>query len=138
MVVLRMGGAYADIDTEARRPLDSVISPRDTLLAGWDAEEPEPAAAARRGLARRRQLLPWFFAAAPGHPALRELCERVARGAHRPFSNSSVRDTQERTGAGLWTDVVLKHATNGMAAKVRGRRARAGAGGGAAGAGRRA
>ncbi|KAI8469837.1 MAG: hypothetical protein J3K34DRAFT_385638 [Monoraphidium minutum] len=118
MVVLRMGGAYADIDAECRRPLDGVISPVDTLVAGWDAEVADAAAAARRGMARRRQLLPWFFAAAPGHPALRELCDHVARNAHNTFSNSSVRDTQERTGQGVWTDVVLRHATNGMAAKA--------------------
>jgi mannosyltransferase OCH1-like enzyme len=113
MVVLRMGGAYADIDTEARRPLDAVIAPADTLVAGWDAEVASPTAAARRLMARRRQLLPWFFAAAPGHPALRELCDHVARNAHNLFSNATVRDTQERTGQGVWTDVVLRHAAGG-------------------------
>ena len=118
MVVLRMGGAYADIDAECLRPLDAVIAPSDTLVAGWDAEAPDDASAARRGLARRRQLLPWFFAAAPGHPALRELCDRVARGAHARFSNSSARDTLERTGAALFTDVVLRHATGGGAARA--------------------
>lgn len=38
MVVLRHGGAYADIDTECRRPLDEVLRSRDTLVAGWENE----------------------------------------------------------------------------------------------------
>lgn len=118
--MLRMGGAWADIDTECRQPLDGAIKATDTLLVGWDADAPDGAAAAARGQARRRQLAPWFFAAAPGHPALRELADAVARGAHHAFSNSSVRDTQERSGQGLFTDVVLRHTDGGAAGKVRG------------------
>ncbi len=38
MVVLRLGGVYADLDAECRRPLDGLIASRDTLVAGWDNE----------------------------------------------------------------------------------------------------
>jgi mannosyltransferase OCH1-like enzyme len=119
MVVLRLGGVYADIDVECRQPLDSVIQPADTLLVGWDAELPDTAAAATQQYARQRQIATWFFAAAPGHPVLRQLCDHIARNAMTVFSNNTVRDTLERTGQGIWTDLVLRHALQHPVAKVR-------------------
>lgn len=118
MVILRLGGVYADIDVECRQPLDSVIQPADTLLVGWDVEMPDTAAAAAQQYARQRQVANWFFAAAPGHPVLRELCDHIAHNAMTVFSNNTVRDTLERTGQGIWTDLVLRHALQHPAAKV--------------------
>lgn len=40
MVILRVGGVYADIDTECKQPLDTVIRSRDTLVVGWENEFP--------------------------------------------------------------------------------------------------
>jgi hypothetical protein len=59
-----------------------------------------------------RQLAQWVFAGAPGHPALKELCDSIAGGVSRHFlfSSDSRTDTLERTGAGLFTDVLLRHA----------------------------
>lgn len=122
MVVLRLGGVYADIDVECRQPLDAVIQPADTLLVGWDAELADSTAAATQQYARQRQIATWFFAAAPGHPVLRELCDHIAHNAMTVFSNNTVRDTLERTGQGVWTDLVLRHALQHPAAKVRGGR----------------
>jgi mannosyltransferase OCH1-like enzyme len=118
MVLLRHGGAYADIDVECRRPLDSIIQPADTLLVGWDTEVSNATTAAATGLARQRLVANWFFVAAAGHPVLRELCDHIARNAMSVFSSNSVRDTAERTGAGVWTDLVLRHALEHQAAKV--------------------
>ena len=55
-------------------------------------------------------MLQWVFAAAPGHPALKELCEQIAAHAFDEFSGNPNRATLERTGPGLWTDIILKHA----------------------------
>ncbi len=41
MVVLRFGGVYADIDTECKQPLDTIIRSRDTLIVGWENEFPD-------------------------------------------------------------------------------------------------
>jgi len=117
-VILRLGGVYADIDVECKQPLDSIILASDTLLAGWDSELVQPQLAAQQGFPRQRQLASWFFAAAPGHPVLRQLCDHIAHHARTVFANSSVRDTQERTGQGVWTDLVLQHALNHPAANV--------------------
>ena len=65
------------------------------------------------------QVLQWVFAAAPGHPALQEICDHIAANALTRFSNNTNRDTLERTGPGVWTDVVLKHATLHRLATVR-------------------
>lgn len=61
---------------------------------------------------RLRQLVQWVFAGAPGHPALRELCDRIAEAvrAGSTFSSDARLDNLERTGAGLFTDVLLRHA----------------------------
>ncbi|GMH40318.1 hypothetical protein BSKO_08222 [Bryopsis sp. KO-2023] len=110
MVILRYGGVYADIDTESIAPLDSVIRSGDRLVAGWEAEVATSEEAFNRHFVRKRQVLQWVFAAEPGHPALQEICHRVASNAFKVFSENTNRDTLERTGPGLWTDVVLKHA----------------------------
>ncbi|CAL8471301.1 g10843 [Coccomyxa elongata] len=110
MVVLRMGGVYADIDTECRKPLNNVILPRDTLVVGWENEFSTAEEAQSRKYVRKRQVLQWTFAGAPGHPALREICDHIARHTATAFSASTNVDTLERTGPGVWTDTVLKHA----------------------------
>jgi hypothetical protein len=119
MVVLRLGGVYADIDVECRQPLDSVIRPTDTMVVGWEAEVASDAQAYQRHFARKRQVLQWFFAAAAGHPALRQICEHIAANALRSFSNNTNRDTLERTGPGIWTDIVLRHSMRHPMHKVR-------------------
>lgn len=120
MVVLRLGGAYADVDAECRQPLDSIIQPADTMLVGWDTEVSNATSAANSGLARQRLIANWFFVASAGHPVLRELCDHIVRNAMTTFSNNTVRDTAERTGQAVWTDVVLRHALQHHAAKVGG------------------
>eukprot|EP00218_Dolichomastix_sp_CCMP3274_P014156 CAMPEP_0170135690 /NCGR_PEP_ID=MMETSP0033_2-20121228/2605_1 /TAXON_ID=195969 /ORGANISM="Dolichomastix tenuilepis, Strain CCMP3274" /LENGTH=1019 /DNA_ID=CAMNT_0010371293 /DNA_START=85 /DNA_END=3144 /DNA_ORIENTATION=+ len=110
MTVLKNGGVYADVDTECRAPLDAFLYPSDTLVVGWENEFATDEAAYLRHYVRRRQILNWVFAAAPGHPALREVCNRIASRALARFSNNTNRDTLERTGPGIFTDVVLRHA----------------------------
>ena len=56
MVVLRMGGVYADVDTECRRPLNGLILPRDTLVVGWENEFATAEEAAARKYVRKRQV----------------------------------------------------------------------------------
>ena len=70
MVILRHGGVYADVDTECGSPLDDIILPDDTFLAGWEDEYASVDAAIYFKFSRQRQLLQWVFAATPGHPAL--------------------------------------------------------------------
>lgn len=109
MVVLRHGGVYADIDTECREPLDSIIRSKDTLIVGWENEFPSPQKAVESWYARTRQVLQWVFAGAPGHPALRETCDRIAASVRTTFSSDANMDVLEKTGPGVFTDVVLKH-----------------------------
>ena len=35
-MVLRVGGVYADVDTECRKPLSGLIRARDTLVVAWE------------------------------------------------------------------------------------------------------
>ncbi len=56
------------------------------------------------------QVLQWTFAAAPGHPALRAMCDRIAHSKDQRFSGNRNFDTLERTGPGPFTDVILDYA----------------------------
>ncbi len=57
MVILRVGGVYSDIDTECRKPLDSLIKSKDTLVAGWEATFASPEEAHSREYVRTQQLV---------------------------------------------------------------------------------
>lgn len=86
---------------------------RASLLCLADAGCVPPAAAcAAHRYVRQRQLVQWVFAGAPGHPALQELCDRIAAAAaaRQTFSSDARVNALERTGAGLFTDVLLRHA----------------------------
>ena len=56
MVVLRSGGVYADMDVECRKPLNSLIMPRDTLIVGWENEFSSAEEARDRRYVRKRQV----------------------------------------------------------------------------------
>lgn len=58
---------------------------------------------------RIAQVLQWAFAGAPGHPALREVCDRIAAAALTAGAGAPG-GALERTGVSAWTEVVLKHA----------------------------
>lgn len=109
LVLLRHGGVYADVDTESVLPLDTFLKPNDALVVGWEGEFDTDEMAYSRHFVRRRQVLNWAFAAAPGHPALREVCDAIKKNAQRVFTNNTNRDTLERTGPGAFTDAVLRH-----------------------------
>ena len=109
LVVLKHGGVYADIDTECRRPLDDVVDAKDTFVVGWEDEFATDARAYSRHFVRRRQMLNWVFAGAPGHPALIAVAEHIKNGATKVFTKASNRNTLERTGPGAFTDAVMKH-----------------------------
>lgn len=54
--MLRSGGVYADIDVECRKPLNSLIMPRDTLIVGWENEFSSAEEARSRKYVRKRQV----------------------------------------------------------------------------------
>lgn len=56
MVVLRMGGVYADVDTECKSPLNDLILPHDTLIVSWENEFSTAEEARHRSYVRKRQV----------------------------------------------------------------------------------
>ena len=56
MILLRFGGIYADIDTECRIPIDTLILPTDTMVVGWENEWATNAVAFEHHYVRRRQV----------------------------------------------------------------------------------
>ena len=58
MVMLRVGGVYADVDTECRQPMDSVLRANDSMVVGWENEFDSPAEAEHRHYVRSRQVRP--------------------------------------------------------------------------------
>ena len=63
-MVLRLGGVYADVDTECKSPLNDLILPRDTLVVSWENEFSTAEEAHQRKYVRKRQVGPCLKAAA--------------------------------------------------------------------------
>jgi len=128
LAVLKHGGVFADelIFTPAAgaaaaagassmpslRSLDEIVRSEDTMVTSWDVEFPSGQAAISSCYIRARQLHHRLFAAAPGHPALLETVQRIAATLGTRFSLHPLIDALERTGPGVFTDTVLKHAQN--------------------------
>ncbi|KAG7667283.1 hypothetical protein Ndes2526B_g04214 [Nannochloris sp. 'desiccata'] len=117
LAVLKHGGVFADevIFTAATsgaslRSLDEVVRSEDTMVTSWDVEFPSGQAAISSCYIRARQLQHRLFAAAPGHPALLETVQRIAATLETRFSLHPLIDALERTGPGVFTNTVLKHA----------------------------
>ena len=60
MVVLRLGGVYADVDTECTRPLDQLLQPHDAMLVSWENEFATAEEASKRQYVRKRQVRPFY------------------------------------------------------------------------------
>jgi hypothetical protein len=79
---------------------------------GLENEFSSLAEAKRRTYVRQRQILQWAFMAAPHHPAMQALCDTLAKQATAQFHVHSIQvakpilDTLERTGPGLFTDIM--------------------------------
>lgn len=83
LVIYHEGGVYLDIKSSAARPFDEVILPDDTfILSQWDnAPGQEHEGWGRHDylshLPEGGEFIQWFLAAAPGHPMMRAVVERV-------------------------------------------------------------
>ena len=55
-MILRLGGVYADVDTECRKPLSKFIRPDDTMIVGWENEFSTGLEAGRYQYIRKRQV----------------------------------------------------------------------------------
>ncbi len=91
-VILRVGGVYADLDTECRRPMSDLILPRDTLVGCWENEFARPRDAEARHYVRNRQV--WERHVPPWPPS-RKL---VGGHASRAIADVQVSSIAPRTG----------------------------------------
>ncbi len=114
LAVLKHGGVFADVSiatpSMSLKSLDEVVRSDDTMVTSWDVEFPSGQAAINSCYIRARQLHHKLFAAAPGHPVLLETVQRIAATIETRFSLHPLIDALERTGPGVFTDAVLKHA----------------------------
>tara|TARA_B100000683_G_scaffold41731_1_gene37095 strand:+ start:4742 stop:6334 length:1593 start_codon:yes stop_codon:yes gene_type:complete len=109
VVLYKYGGIYADIDVECLKPLDSWLSDRVRLVIGLENDFQTVQVATVRSYARQRQYQQWFMAASSEHSMLRELIQRVQIKLGEESGiilYNTDRSTLERTGPGIWTDVV--------------------------------
>ncbi len=83
LALYKLGGVYLDIKSTATRPLDDVLSPDDEyLLSHWSNKEGHPHKGwgrhhPRHGIDQEYQQ--WHIVAAPGHPFLKAVIERVKK-----------------------------------------------------------
>lgn len=108
LALLRYGGVYVDTDVECKEPFSAIVGAEDTLVVGWENEFPTVSYATLRTYARQKQVLQWALIGAPGHPALRDVSDHIARFATHVFTPNKDRNILEVTGPGAWTDCVLR------------------------------
>lgn len=117
LVLLKEGGVYSDIDTEAIRPVEHWIPAkyrsRAKILAGieWDQQGGAPSSYFSYPL----QLGQWTIASSPGHPILEKMVDNCVRlsqkkaseaktaGSALHFTDSEIVNT---TGPAAWTRAV--------------------------------
>jgi len=106
-VVLVHGGVYSDIDTTCLRPISSWTTGYEgvRLIVGIENDKLPNL---RMSFRRELQLLQWTFAAAPGHPVLRKVVDRIA-SISLDFPNKPRPRVMDWTGPSLWTDIVWDH-----------------------------
>jgi len=94
LALYKCGGVYLDIKSSTSKPLDEVLQPDDRfLLSSWRNSPGEPhvglGCPKEFGSDTKRELQQWHVVAAPGHPFLKAVIERVLHNiqAYRPWSN---------------------------------------------------
>ncbi|KAL4425799.1 hypothetical protein ABPG75_009815 [Micractinium tetrahymenae] len=92
-IILDQGGFYADTDVSCLRPISDLVHPSDALVASWEDAFPTQAAAIEWKYGRQAQMVNWFLAAAPGHPALRYVMDAIKANAGVRLFRDSSRDT---------------------------------------------
>ncbi|MDR3450317.1 MAG: glycosyltransferase [Alphaproteobacteria bacterium] len=88
LLLYKEGGVYLDIKSTFTRPIDEILEPDDCyLLAGWRNRPGEPDEG--YGMWKDLHMMPagefqqWHVIAAPGHPFLRAVIERVLSNIDR-------------------------------------------------------
>eukprot|EP00299_Pterocystis_sp_00344_P013368 c6542_g1_i1.p1 GENE.c6542_g1_i1~~c6542_g1_i1.p1 ORF type:complete len:549 (+),score=158.40 c6542_g1_i1:215-1861(+) len=109
LVLLKYGGVYTDIDTVCLYPIrlwDPTHSAR--MIIGLEADFPSMEFAKSIGAPRKTQFCQWTIAAAPAHPILTDVVNRILLrdGPHKQDDNDRVMET---TGPGMWTDTVATY-----------------------------
>jgi mannosyltransferase OCH1-like enzyme len=110
IVLLVKGGIYSDIDTICLKPIDTWIDQTSINKVGliigieadttlWEVFD--------GSYARQLQIVQWTIAAAPGHPILHQIVQKIA-DISPSMTRKTITDEQilEWTGPGVWTDVI--------------------------------
>lgn len=113
LVIYRCGGVYLDIKSTADRPLDEVIGTNDAfIVTQWDNEADQEHAG--WGLRRAVAHVPggefeqWFIAAAPGHPFLAAVIDKVVARIrdYRPLRDGVGIRVVDLTGPVVYTRAI--------------------------------
>ncbi|KAK3278504.1 hypothetical protein CYMTET_13566 [Cymbomonas tetramitiformis] len=106
LIVMHRGGVYVDVDTTCMQPLGEVILATDTFVVGYENIFDDYHTAHKRTYSKQAQLSQWFFAATPGHPVLRAVCNHINAHNRIPDVNTNILDS---TGPGIWTGIILNY-----------------------------
>lgn len=102
LVIYHFGGVYADLDTSCEKTLDMLITPEDEIIIGLEADVSEEYAK-KHHWAKRKYYVQWTFMAKPKHPLILDAVRLCASNSNKDLP------TIEKTGPGMWTEVVLKY-----------------------------
>jgi len=116
MLLLKFGGLYADVDVECERPVSTWAGwDTSSLLVGIEFDARALADYRKREFARQLQFCQWTMAAAPNHPVLQCVVDRVVKNLldlqaqNLPPSSWNKMDVLDSSGPGPWSDCVSEH-----------------------------
>ena len=106
LLIYHYGGIYSDLDTICHVHLDVLYNefPEAAIIVGWEANVDDETKSTYK-LVRNRQICNWTFAAAKGNPILKAVIDQVTRN----IKNAPGLDTLNKTGPGVFTDVILQY-----------------------------
>lgn len=115
LVIYRSGGVYLDIKSSASRPFAEIFEPEDAIiLTQWDNEPgQEHDGWAKHDhlphMPREGEFVQWFIAAAPGHPMIQAVIERVVGNlkSYHPLRHGTGLRVLSVTGPIAYTEAIL-------------------------------
>ncbi|KAJ3189723.1 membrane-bound alpha-1,6- mannosyltransferase Initiation-specific [Gaertneriomyces sp. JEL0708] len=106
LVVLALGGTYADIDTRCLRDIASWTNSQTDIGAVIGVEF-DASDVSIDLLSVKLQFVQWTFAARPNHPLLQRVVGRVLHQlSHSNISESTV---HQLTGPTIWSDAIIEY-----------------------------
>ena len=115
IVIYHFGGVYADLDVECLQSITPLLINQHNLFCCVEKFTKNITEKEYYKLVRQEQLCQWFFGAPKGSFVLKDLCDLInlkyPKKSNKDYT-STIYNTLESTGPGVFSDVILQEKKN--------------------------